>query len=723
MRAIHSLLISSVLLAGCGSGGNSGDNNTADPSRVPISKLGLKNFAASCSDFLDYAADALTEQYLTRYRCFADGPCPVFATGAPESSPTAAPAADSAGGAASSPDRVSSTNTQEAGVDEADIVKADAAGNLYILSGRRLNVFQAFPPQGMALRPVNSLVLAAENEGFYANDFFLDEANDRAVVLASSYDNEGGQSVSIVIDVSNPAAPREISRLGVTGFGLEARRVGNRVHRVSRFDVPTPSWFYEGEDELNEQRETYFAAQDRGDETGAAQIKAQIRNEIDSRLTAAGPGPLLPRISSQPAGGSVTESTLACEAIAHPEVTTGMGLALVDSFNTDGGARGTSGVINNAWIIYGSTNNLYLAQSSFGWFFAPNQAEETAIYRMALSATGAVSFQGVGKVDGSLIGSYAMSEFGGALRVASTSFDANNGDTASHVTVLKADVAGNLPQIGSLRNLAPGERIQGVRYVGERGYVVTFRQVDPLFALDLSDPTAPRVTDELKIPGFSSYMMPLGENFLLTIGRDGDEQQLNGQVAVQLFNVNDPTAITQTAKITPSTQNSGYSYSTAEYDPHAFSYFPDAENAPVPGTLSVPLQDYNNSTGEGFSGFLVVRVDPSAASPLTEIGRVSHDDFNVPANSGCGSGGFSGGGGIADAGVTSSDAAISKPCGGAAYADPRRSVFMEDSLGEIHLYTISNLGIIASDADQPATERGRKELPYDGDQYYCCYAF
>ena len=697
MRTFLALFAFAGLLSGCGGGGGDGPAPAADL-KAPLSKLALKSFSGGCGDFLDYAADALTEQYLQSFTCLGFGPCPVFA-GAPSTDDDLN--APTAGAVESSePDRVSSTNTQESDVDEADIVKVDAAGRLYILSGRSLHILPAFPPAGLETRPLSSLEIAAGDNGFYASDFFLDETNARLVVLGNSY-NASPFSRNIVVDISNPAEPSVIGSVSLSGFGLEARRVGNRVHRVSRFDVPAPDWFGNNSDALAQRRQDYRNALDRGDQSAADGIKTEIRTVIGQRVTAAGAESLLPRVAVQGGG----ESALPCTSIFFPGVTAGLGLALIDSFNTDGSQRAVSGVVNNAHIVYASSQNLYLAQSSFGWFFAPQQAEQTAIYKLALSPTGAVSYQGVGTVDGSILGSYAMSEYAGDLRVASTQsrFAGNVAENLNHVSILRGTDAGALTQVGALRDLAPGERIQGVRFVGDKGYVVTFRNIDPLFALDLSNPQQPRVTDELKIPGFSSYLLPLGGTHLLTIGRAGNEEQLNGQVAIQLFDVGDSANIVQVASVSPALAGSGGSYSAAEYDPHAFAYFADSDAAALPGTLSVPLHSYDHVSGNGFSGFLVMRVDPAAVPALRELGRISHAEFSQPGND-CRGGG---------------PASSFAPCRDAYYAaDPRRSVFMQDAQGT-YLFTVSALGVMASDASAPSTTLGRKTLPFD--EPPCCF--
>lgn len=691
-----SLALGCLLLAACGAG-------TVPAARGPVStpksSLQAKNFAADCGDFISYVAESLTNQYLNVYQCYADAPCPVFATSGTAAVDSGTPTAG-APVAAPAPSRVSETNTQERGVDEADIVKADLRGYLYILSGHTLSVLDAHPADELDTAPLATLDLATDDGFFYARDLFLDTAAQRLVIFGERSNSAGrSEAVSIFVDVSQPTAPVERLRLAVDGYGIEARRIATRVHRVVAYQPPLPGWFFDGNDELVQRREAYLSARNNGRDAEAEQLKKDIGSEINARLRNAGAETLLPRLRSQTPGAAESEAVMACSAIAHPAVSEGLGFVLIDSFGTEGAARASSGLVNNAYIVYASPDNLYLVQSSSGWFFAPSQKEETAIYRLALAATGAASFQGLGKVDGSVIGSYALSEHQGFLRVASTEsrFGPGRSESGNHLTVLDARTAGDLPIVGQLRELAPGERIQGVRMVGERGYLVTFRQVDPLFGLDLSTPTQPRVASVLKLPGFSSYLSPVGDDYLLTVGRDGSDEGLNGQLGIQLFDVRNLAAIRQVASITPPAGSNSYSYSLSEYDPHAFTYFPDAENAAAPGTLVVPLQTYGEQEADRFSGFVVVRVEPDSGTPLREIGRISHADF-PDRQSSCG-GTFA-------------------PCQDYyQLVEPRRAVFIQDA-SLTALLTISSVGVIASNAATPSQELARRELPYDEP---CCF--
>lgn len=681
---ILSCLLLATLLSACGGGSTPDATNPTAKQKTPTSKLAPKSFRADCSDFLDYTAAALTEQYLTPLFYFLGPPV--------AGAPTAAPAEGAA------PDRTSGTTVQEAGVDEADVVKVAADGTFFIVRGHDLLVLRGTPASGLASRPIKSLPLADGNSDFFnARELFLDENSRRLVVMAESFGSNQSHAVNVIFDITDTQNPVELARLTATGYSLEARRIASRIHRVLRYELPLPSWFYDSNDALVAQRDRYNEAKGRNDSAAADRIKADIRTEISRRVSQQGASSFLPTLSAT-VGAARSERTLACNEIQHPEVTTATGLALVDSFDSTGSNRSTTGLINNAFLVYASAQNLYLAQTSNGWFFAPNQADETVIYRLSLSADNAVQHEAIGKVDGYIPNRFALSEFAGALRVASTEnrLDGERSQSYTHLSLLKADSRGEMSALGSVRDLAPGEQLRSARFIGDRGFLVTFRQVDPLFAFDLANPAQPRLLSALKIPGFSSYIEPLGRDYLLTVGRAGDEERLNGQVAIQLFDVRDLSQVRLLSSLSPPAGNSSYSYSPAEYEPHAFTYFADSAGAAIPGTLSLPLQTYGESQGEQFSGFMTVRVDPTGGTPLSELGRVDHREF------------------------ADTQTYCPRPSGGAApangcfesvtAADPLRSVFAQSG-GATTLFTISSLGLKANDAARPATEQGKARFP------------
>src|SRR5690606_24107857 len=149
----------------------------------------------------------------------------------------------------------------------------------------------------------------------------------------------------------------------------------------------------------------------------------------------------------------------------------------------------------------------------------------TEIYKFDTTTT-PPRFVGGGRVPGHLINQYAMSEWDGRLRVAATTEGRDGGQSQSGVYVL-APKDGQLVQVGAVEGLGLGERIYAVRFIGPIGYVVTFRQTDPLYTVDLRDPTAPVVRGALKIPGYSAYLHPVDDTRLIGVGQDATD---SGQI-------------------------------------------------------------------------------------------------------------------------------------------------------------------------------------------------
>ena len=233
---------------------------------------------------------------------------------------------------------------------------------------------------------------------------------------------------------------------------------------------------------------------------------------------------------------------------------------------------------------------------------------------------------------GNLINQYALSEWHGNLRVASTSTTQPSptarATTQSGVYVLAQD-GEHLTVKGSVEGLGKGERIYAVRFVGPVGYVVTFRQTDPLYTVDISDPAHPAVKGELKIPGYSAYLHPADGSRLIGVGQNANAQGRVSGTQVSLFDVGDVATPARLATYTLSG-----AHSEAEFDPHAFLYWPAS------GLLVIPLQQSyavpvpvppvptNDTKGVAVPakvapsfGALVLRVNGAS---ITEVGFVTH---------------------------------------------------------------------------------------------------
>ena len=211
-------------------------------------------------------------------------------------------------------------------------------------------------------------------------------------------------------------------------------------------------------------------------------------------------------------------------------------------------------VVGDGQTVYGTGSSFYIGDDHRGMpmpidmrAFPPLGQEQTEIHMFDTSAPGKPEYVASGAVDGWLLNQYSISEHDGYLRVATTRDGSSTitgpagAPTESQVAVLERQ-GGQLVEVGSVGGLGKGEQIYAVRFIGPVGYVVTFRQVDPLYTLDLSDPRSPRVVGELKIAGYSAYLHSAGDARLIGVGQDADEQGMTRGAQVSLFDVGDPAA-------------------------------------------------------------------------------------------------------------------------------------------------------------------------------------
>ena len=223
-----------------------------------------------------------------------------------------------------------------------------------------------------------------------------------------------------------------------------------------------------------------------------------------------------------------------CREVRHPVYFSGLDLLTVLTIDLDHGLFNVDrdAVMAGAQVVYASEGSLYVGSQRYvAGLDTPAEipaSTVTEIHRFDTTKAGETSYRSSGKVPGFVLNQYALGEHKGDLRVASTEDPlwmggAQQRESESSVTVLR-ERDGRLEQIGKVGGLGKGERIYAVRFLGDVGYLVTFRQVDPLYTLDLSNPAAPKVAGELKITGYSAYLHPIGEDLLLGVGQDATEQ-------------------------------------------------------------------------------------------------------------------------------------------------------------------------------------------------------
>lgn len=239
-------------------------------------------------------------------------------------------------------------------------------------------------------------------------------------------------------------------------------------------------------------------------------------------------------------------------------------------------------------LVYASPQRLYVATTQGGWGgrgrdgFAPDSRSggSTAIHEFDISDVAGTDYVSSGRVEGYIPGRWAMSEYAGYLRLVTTTQEPWrewNGGTESHVVVLEPR-RGRLVEVGRVGGIGHGETVRAVRWFDELAAVVTFRQTDPLYLVDMTEPARPRVRGELKIPGYSAYLHPIGDHRLLGVGQDATStgQELGLQISsFDIADASDPRRVDAV----------GYgpgSSSIVQTDARGFVYLPERRTAVLP---------------------------------------------------------------------------------------------------------------------------------------------
>ena len=412
----------------------------------------------------------------------------------------------------------SSTNNQVEGIDEGDIVQTDG-DYLYSVSESRVVISDIRDPENMELASVvkfdgetypEKLFLSDGTLAVISSRFSLMETDDEAEM--ESFMPYSGLTVVSLYDVSSPDNPKLIREFGNEGSFNNARLLNGVLHYVS--NVFPNYWILEEQPDI-ELRPRLF------DSNKNEEFEPLSYEDLT----------ILPGTME---GSYSVITSLNLETPASNEIS-------------------TKGFLGGNEQLYMSEQSLYLTASAFetaeGEFgdtslWVPQQAD-TEIFKFGLDGI-AVEFVASARVRGSLLNQFSMDEFDGHFRLATTEGAAWEpaSEPKNHLFILD----GQLEQVGSVEDLAPSERIYSVRFMGSRAYMVTFRETDPLFAIDVSDPAAPEVLGELKIPGFSNYLHPLDENHLIGFGYEtriepvkggGEPRIVTGGMKLSLFDVSD----------------------------------------------------------------------------------------------------------------------------------------------------------------------------------------
>jgi uncharacterized secreted protein with C-terminal beta-propeller domain len=499
----------------------------------------------------------------------------------------------------------SGTNVQEDGVDEPDLVKTDGR-TLFVVSGARIS---AVDVRGRRPRVLGTLRL----DSGWAHELLLH--GNRLLVLSQAAPTpipvDGGVGIRAPwpypvkttiaeVDVADPARMRLARTLEVEGGYLTARLVG----RAARIVLSSPLG-----------RELRFVPPGPG-AGDAAQATEQNRDVVRSAEARR----WLPGYELRTAAGRVTAEgrLVQCRDVRRPPRFSGLGLVTVLTVDVERGLDpvDSDAIVSDGRVVYASRSSLYVATDRWARELVDGGplpgSVTTAIHRFDIASPTQTHYRSSGTVPGVLLGQWSLSERNGVLRVASTEqpvwWGGPRTESETTVTTL-GERGGALVPLGRVGGLGKGERVYAVRFIEDTGYVVTFRQVDPLYTLDLSTPSRPVVRGELKIRGYSAYLHPVGDDLLLGIGQDAtDEGQVLGAQA-SLFDVSDVRSPRRLDSF-----SLGKGWSEAEQDHHAFLWWPRSRLAVIPVQAS----------GEPpLAGALGLRIRHGG---ISLAGRVAHGD-------------------------------------------------------------------------------------------------
>ncbi|MFL0810932.1 MAG: beta-propeller domain-containing protein [Agarilytica sp.] len=473
----------------------------------------------------------------------------------------------------------SETNTHVAGVDEADYIKYDGQ-YLYQSTNReqiddviypaRIRILES-TPDSASIEEITSIRVEEDSYWNPVDELYLVEgesATSALVSLQSAWNtySVGGPLTTLVADyittteesiklnnydLSNPKAPELYSTIEIDGYLVDSRKIGNTLFLVSRFSPDIPHVrFYVSEEEAKE-NESHIAALTLDD------LLPKIRiNDTEENLVNANDC-LIPLTADATRG--------------YPSLTT------IVSIDLESMSLNSANCLNSkVQGIYANASSLYVGGSSYSNWSSFNSF--TVFHKFELADQ--LTYRSTGIAPGTLgwrDAAFRMSEFDGSFRVVTSERDNLSRDWVHRLSIFQdnpttdqMEIVAQLPNESAPTAIGkPGEDIYAVRFVQERAYIVTFQRIDPLYVLDLSNPAEPSIEGELELPGFSTYLHPVDDNYLLGIGQDADgDGRVNG-VQVNLFDIGD---INNPALISNETFGGRGTWSPALNDLRAISF-------------------------------------------------------------------------------------------------------------------------------------------------------
>jgi len=534
------------------------------------------------------------------------------------------------GASGASPSSVSQTNNQVVGVDEADIVKTDGKF-IYLALGSEFRIVSAWPAATTSIASRVTLggtakklfvdgnralvyVSVARSTITEQSPWMLSQASDCTYGYNCDFSGDGNATKIIIFDITDRTAPAVVRTIDMPGSLIAARRIGSTVHTVAsigELTVPSLEYYYYNSCGTPLTGDALTAELDK-----IEQIRARNIAKIDAAVFDVG---VLAKEGTRVLG------KMDCSDFYRETVGDGVGITSVLSLDLQTNSDPTlANVLSRAGAVYASASSLYMSvthtnTSGYGWFDGVATDEASTVHRFQIGTKPTETrYLASGAVPGHVLNQFAMDENGQYLRIATSKGKVPDPNVESVLSVLSQQGT-ELKVVGQIGGIAPTEDIRSVRFEGDRGYVVTFKKTDPLFVLNLADPTKPVITGQLKIPGFSTYMHPLDSGHILALGYEADDQGsfawFNG-IQLQIFDVTDMKNPLLLHKKVYGTRGSS---SSALTDHLGFTYLPDRNLLTLP--MSICDGGGNGQYGTlSFSG--VVAMNVSLANGITELGRL-----------------------------------------------------------------------------------------------------
>ena len=575
----------------------------------------------------------------------------------------------------------SETNIQVKGVDEPDIVKNDGK-YIYAVSGSKVIIVNAYPAEDME-------ILSEINVSNIRNIFLN---NNKLIIFSNNY--KGGQKTDIKIyDVTDKEFPELEKEISTDGYYVNARMINDYVYVIANqhvgFDnIVLPGIMVDGiKEEIAVNKISYFNYPDTSYTfTNILAINSQdLEFESKTFLTGASHNIYVSQeniyltYTKRVKSNNYLEEMV--DEVMKPIVPREQRREIKEIMDSEKSLNEKYNEVSNLVQEYSMSltekekaefdQELFEKMQEF-MIEIQKKTEKTVVHKINIDENN-IEYITAGEVPGTVLNQFSMDEYDNNFRIATTTGDSWSDNSLNHLYVLDS----NLEIIGSVDDLAKGEKIYSARFLGEKAYMVTFKKVDPLFVIDLSDPENPEVLGQLKVTGYSSYLHPYDENHIIGIGKEATEQGRIQGVKIALFDVSDVENPIEKAKYEVKGR---WSNSNALYDHKAFLFDKDRELLVLPMSYS---EEWTNTEGvrkyEHWQGSFVFKINQDT---IELKGKIDHKENTT------------------EQGYYYGPYAV------------QRSLYMDDTL-----YTISRTMIKANDLED-LSEINKVKLPYEDVYYY-----